>query len=150
MILSLIWVVAEGNFIPSWFFHSNSETVKAITLTFCSIQKLFIRNYLPNSLPNLVSRTHSSLQILGKTQTGVFPISKLMVNPLKMKTFIVPKPVMILTWNLDQQLNLTANCNVIAIFPAYGRFGAIQQPVSARMICKLYIFINSYLLSYKT
>ena len=39
----LIWV--GGNFIPPcWFSLNNSETVKAVTLAFCSIQEHFIRN----------------------------------------------------------------------------------------------------------
>ena len=36
----------EGNFTPSpcWFSLNNSETVKAVTLVFCSIQQHFIRD----------------------------------------------------------------------------------------------------------
>ena len=60
---------------PSWFSLNNSKTF----------------------VPNLVSITCPSLQILGKTHTGVFPISG----------FLIPEPVMILTWNLDQSLKLT-------------------------------------------
>ena len=37
---------------------------------------------LETSVPNLVSITYPSLQILGKTQTGVFLISRFLVNPL--------------------------------------------------------------------
>ena len=37
---------------------------------------------LETFLPNLVSLTRPSLQILRKTQTGVFPISRFLVNPL--------------------------------------------------------------------
>ena len=37
---------------------------------------------LETSVPNLVSLTCPSLQILGKTQTGVFLISGFLVNPL--------------------------------------------------------------------
>ena len=40
---------------------------------------------LETSVPNLVSLTHPSLQILGKTQTGVFPISRFLLNPLQKK-----------------------------------------------------------------
>ena len=59
---------------------------------------------------------------------------------------------MILRWNLDQQLNLarkkkpaskifnddfmSANYDVIVIFPIYGKFGAIQKPNSGRIVCK--------------
>ena len=37
---------------------------------------------LETFVPNLVSIILPSLQILGKTQTGVFPISGFLVNPL--------------------------------------------------------------------
>ena len=43
-----------------------------------------------------------SLQILGKTQTWVFLISRFQVNSLCTKVVINPEPIMILTWNLDQ------------------------------------------------
>ena len=39
--------------------------------------------------------------------------------------------------------------DVIVIFPIYGQFGAIQKPVSGRIVCKTYIFIKSNLSSYK-
>ena len=39
------------------------------------------------------------------------------------------------------------NCDVIAIFPIYGKFGAIRKPDSGRIICKTYLSINSNLLS---
>ena len=45
---------------------------------------------------------------------------------------------------------MSENCDVIAIFPIYGQFGAIWKPDSGRIVCKTYIFINSNLLSYKT
>ena len=44
---------------------------------------------------------------------------------------------------------MSANCDVIVIFPIYGQFGAIRKPDSGRMVCKTNIFINSNLLSYK-
>ena len=40
---------------------------------------------------------------------------------------------------------ISANCDVIVIFPIYGQFGATRKPESS----KTYIFINSDLLSYK-
>ena len=45
---------------------------------------------------------------------------------------------------------MSENCDVIAIFPIYGQFGAIWKPDSGRIVCKTYIFINSDLLSYKS
>ena len=44
---------------------------------------------------------------------------------------------------------MSANCDVIIIFPIYGQFGVIQMPDSGRIVCKTYIFINSNVLSYK-
>ena len=44
---------------------------------------------------------------------------------------------------------MSANCDVIVIFPIFGQFGAIRKPDSERIVCKTYIFINSNLLSYK-
>ena len=43
---------------------------------------------------------------------------------------------------------MSANCDVIVIFPIYGQFWAIQKPDSGRIVCKTYIFINSNLSSY--
>ena len=45
---------------------------------------------------------------------------------------------------------MSANCGVIVIFLIYGQFGAIRKPDSGRIVSKIYIFINSNLLSYKT
>ena len=44
---------------------------------------------------------------------------------------------------------ISANCDVIVIFPICGQFGAIRKPDSGRTDCKIYVFINSKLLSYK-
>ena len=37
------------------------------------------------------------------------------------------------------------NYGIIAIFPIYGKFRAIQKPNFRRIVCKIYIFINSTL-----
>ena len=44
---------------------------------------------------------------------------------------------------------IPVNCDVIVIFPIFGKFGAIRKPDSGRTVCKIYIFINSNLSSYK-
>ena len=44
---------------------------------------------------------------------------------------------------------MSANWDVIVIFPIYGQFEAIQKPDSGRIACKTYIFIRNNLLSYK-
>ena len=41
---------------------------------------------------------------------------------------------------------MSANCEIIAIFPIDSQFGAIWKPDSGRIACKTYIFINSNLL----
>ena len=44
---------------------------------------------------------------------------------------------------------MSANFDFIVIFLIYGRFGAIRKPDSGRIVCKIYIFIDSNFLSYK-
>ena len=44
---------------------------------------------------------------------------------------------------------ISENCDVIANFPIYGQFGAIQKLDSRRMVCKTYIFIDNNILAYK-
>ena len=45
---------------------------------------------------------------------------------------------------------MSGNCDVIAMFPTYGQFGAIRKPDSVCIVCKTYILNNSNLLSYKS
>ena len=61
---------------PSWFSLNNSKTIKAITLNFAAFSNILLKTFVPY----LVSITRSSLQILGKTQTGVLPISGFLAN----------------------------------------------------------------------
>ena len=42
---------------------------------------------------------------------------------------------------------MSANCDVIVIFPIYGQFGAIQKPDSGCLDCKTYLLIKSNILS---
>ena len=44
---------------------------------------------------------------------------------------------------------ISKNCDVIAIFPIYGQFGAIWKPDSGRIVCKTCISINSNSLFYE-
>ena len=44
---------------------------------------------------------------------------------------------------------MSANCNVIINFPIYGQYGTIWKPDSGNIVYKIYIFIESNLLSYK-
>ena len=79
-------------------------------------------------MPNLVALTRPSLQIFGKTQTGVFPISGFMVkenyhnsrtsNVINMKLKPITKLVKInktASKNFDHDV-MSKNCDVIVIF----------------------------------
>ena len=88
-------------------------------------------------MPNLVSLTCPSLQILGKTQTLVFPISGFLVNFLQKKIVChnsrtsddidmglgpvtkLDKRNKVMSKNFDVDI-MSANCDVIVIFPSYG------------------------------
>ena len=117
-------------------------------------------------MPNLVFLTYFSLQILGKTQTGVFSISAFSGQSLIKKDNCHNSKT---SDDIDMKLGsvtkldkrnkatlkifgddvMSENCEVIAIFPIYGQFGVIRKPDFGRKVCKTYIFINSNLLSYK-
>ena len=58
-------------------------------------------SHSPPWSPDIGDDPRPNLQILGKTQTRVFPIPGFLVNLLYKKTVIIPEPAMILTWNLD-------------------------------------------------
>ena len=45
---------------------------------------------------------------------------------------------------------MSANRNPIVFIPIYGHFAAVGRPESVRLVYKIYIFINSNLLSYRT
>ena len=112
----------------------------------------------------MVFLTRPSLQILGKTQTGIsdFRISgQSFINEnchnsrtsddidfkLGQVTKLDKRNKTTLK-NLDDDV-MSADCDVIVIFLIYGQFGAIRKPDCGRVVCKTYIFINSKLLSYK-
>ena len=76
--LTFIWVGGGGNFTPCWFSLNGSEMVKALTVPFVAFSNILLEMFVPD----LVFLTRPSLQILGKTQTWVFPISEFLVNPL--------------------------------------------------------------------
>ena len=44
---------------------------------------------------------------------------------------------------------MMTSCRQIGMSLSFFPFGAIRKPDSGRMICKIYIFINSNFLSYK-
>ena len=102
------------------------------------------QDYRETFVPNIVSLNHPSLQILDKTQTGVFPdfwsvkslIKEISHNcrgndgvDMKRETVI----------KLDKRNKITSknnamlpNFDVIVIFLVFGQFGAIWKPNSGR------------------
>ena len=107
-------------------------------------------------MPNLISLTHPSLQILAKLIPGQSLIKENCDNSktsddIDMKLGPVTK--------LDKRNKATskkfdedvmpANCDVIVIFLINDQFGVMGKPDSGHIVCKTYIFIKSNLLSYK-
>ena len=114
---------------------------------------------------NLVSLIRPRLQILGKNQTGVFPISGFLVNPLLKENYHkfrtsndidmklgpvtkLDKKNKITSKKIDSDVML-ASSDVIVIFHNYDQFGPTWTPDSGRSVCKTYIFINRNISSYK-
>ena len=92
-----------GNFTPCWFSRNKSETVKAATLQpwdFAAFSKIYWRH----SCQVWYSYLAPFSIYWAKLRRGYF---RFPVNPLQIKIVTTPKPVMILTWDLDQQLKLT-------------------------------------------
>ena len=80
----------EGNFIPlyCWFSLNNSEMVKAVTVTFCSIQKLFIRDICTKfGIPNFPQSPDIEQNLDGG-------VSYFLISGQFLRT---PEPVMIMT-----------------------------------------------------
>ena len=80
-----VWFVFFGLFssLCAWQDNSGSVcTTQLYPLELLSNQVIEDNILLERFVPNLVFFTPSSLQILGKTQTGVFPISGVLVNLL--------------------------------------------------------------------
>ena len=124
-----------------------------------------LRNTLVSKLFPSVSGLHIRLGILGKNHSGVFPISRFLVNPLNknchnsetshdidMKLGPVTKPDMGNT-STSKKVDhdaMSTNRDVIVFLPIHGQFAAIQKTHSGSMVYKTYIFINSNLLSYRS
>ena len=147
---------------PCWFPLNNSKRLKLQPWHFSAFSKILLEPFLPN----LVPLTCPSLQILGDLITDV-SISNLRIsgqslikencrnsrtrNDIDMKFGSVTK--------LDKKNKTTSkkvdddvisqNCDIIIISPIYDQFGTIQKPDYRRMVCKIYVFISSNLISYK-
>ena len=86
-----------GNFIPCWFSLNNSE--------FAAFSNISIET----SVPNLISLTPPSPQspvIEQNSGKNIFDF-RISGQSLIKKTVITPEPVIILPWNMDQNLNVT-------------------------------------------
>ena len=89
---------------------------------------------------------------MDKVQTGVFPFPDFWSTSDDIDKKLGP------VTKLDKRNKTTskkvnddvmsANYDVIVVFPIFGQFGAIPKPDSGRIVCKTYFFIKSNLLSY--
>ena len=154
-VLQLLWknkstTIFEQVIISCWVFFNNSETVIAITLAFCRIKKLFIRNIcakigIPKSLlfPDIGQKWEGgksdfqiSVQSIIKKNFHNFRIS----NDIDMRLEPVTK--------LDRRNKTTSkksdnnimsiNCGVIVIYLIYSQFGAIRKSGFGSLLCKTY------------
>ena len=128
----------EGGNPSSWFSFNNLETVKALSLAFCNIQKNFIRSFpsefgIPNSAqsPDIwqnFRRGISNFRISGLSlikenchNSRTSDVIDLKVGPV---TKLDKRNKNLLSKELDNDV-MSENCDVIFIFPMYGQFGAI-------------------------
>ena len=141
-----------------WFSLNNSETIKAVTLAFCSTQWNFMRNIRARfdifNLQDIRKNSDggiSDFRISGQSLIKKNCHNSRISDDIDMKLGPVTK--------LDKRNKTTSkkfdndvmseNCDVIVIFSIYGQFGATWKPDSGCIVCKTYIFINSNLFSYK-
>ena len=138
---------------------NNSKTVKAVTLAFCSIQQHSIRNIRArfgirnlSQSPDIWKNSDggiSNFQISGQSiikenchnSRPSDDIHKKLgpVNKLDKRNKTTPK-------KLDDAV-MSENCNVIAVFPIDGQFGAIRKPDLGRIVLRamFLLIVNFYL-----
>ena len=116
-------------------------------------------------MSNLVFLTFFSLLMLGKTQTGCFRFEifgQFVINEnyhnsrtshdndMKLRLLTkLDKKNKPKSKNIDNEV-MSVSCNVILFLRIYGQFSSILRQDSGRMVYKVYIFIKSNLLPYKT
>ena len=149
-LLTLIWVVL---LIlpppPCWVSLNKTETVKAVTLAFSTIQIYFIRDFRTKSkIPNLPQspdigqnsdRGISDFQISG--QSLIRCHNSRTSHDIGIKLGQVTKPDKrnkTTSKSFDDDVMLE-NCDVIAIVLIYSQFGAIRKPDSEGIVCKLIV-----------
>ena len=120
-----------------WFSLNNSETLRAVTLEFCSIQQRFIRNIRAKISINNSSQSADTRQNSygGISDFRISGQSLIIKNCHNSRT----------SDDIDMKLGPVAQLGTEK--PIYGQFGAIRKPDSGQM--KSCIFINNILLSYK-
>ena len=108
-------------------------------------------------MPNLVFLTCPSLyggifdfQISGQSLIKVNSHNSISSDDIDMKLrpAKLDKRNKITSKKFDDGVML-AKCDVIVIFPIYDQSEAVWKSNSSCIVCKIYIFINSNLLSYK-
>ena len=141
---------------PCWFFLNNSETVKAVTVEFCSIQYHLIKDIcakfgiskLPQSLDvkqnsdGGISHLRISRQSLIKEKchnSGTWNMKLGPVTKLNKRNKTTSKK----NWRWRHVTKLWRHC----YFFIYGQFEVIWKPDSRHIVCKIYIFRNSNFLS---
>ena len=147
--------------LPNCFSLNNSETMKAVTLAFCSVRQHFIIDIRAKfAVPNLpqspdigqnvdggISDFRISAQSFIKENCRTFRTG----NDIDMKIEPVTKlekKNMATSIKVNNDV-ISTNCVAIVVFRIYGQFRAILNPDSGRIDCETYIFSNSNLLSYK-
>ena len=140
---------------------NNSETVKAVTMAFSSIQQHSIRDIrakfgihnLPQSpdIGKISDVCISDFRISGQSLMKENCHNSRTSDDIDMKLGPVTK--------IDKRNKTTSkkfvvdvmsdNYDVNVICRIFGQFGAIRRPDSRQKVCKRYVFSNRNLLSYK-
>ena len=124
-----------GSFTPYWFSLNNSETVKAVTLAFCSIQQHFIRDIRAN-FGICDNRAISDFRISGQSLIKENCDNSITSGDIDMKLGAVTKlgkRNKTTSKKIDNNV-MSENCDVIVIFPIFGHFGAIRKSDSGRIV----------------
>ena len=108
-------------------------------------------------MPNLVSITCPSLQILGSRRISDQSLIKENCHNSRTSDDIdmklgpvtkIDKRNKTMSKKIHDEV-MSENCDVIVIFRIFGEFGAVRRPDSGHRVCKVYLFSNSNFLSYK-
>ena len=139
-----------GVILPCWFSFNNLETVKAVILTFCFIQQLFIKDVcakfgIPNSPQAPGIERNSDRGIYDFRISGQSLINDNCHNSrtsvdIDMKLELVTKfdkRNTATSKKFDDDVTSTTS-DALRIFPIYGQFGAIRKPDSVRMVRKTF------------